>query len=235
MSKEQEIKKTIEKLNRYFAYAENRLAIHEASHVVFAYLMGHSCLYMQTGLNRDVSLKNNNIVIDTESVSQIYNIFPNFLDRTLQLFTLGYSIQSISTTTGVNVELIKSEIKKHIVVLLSGYEAENHFYNGIKYWFIKRIPLKYSMDLTPSDFRNDNTKIDFLAKKVGLSNSQLKNYRNLIRTTLNNKTIKKTCFKLADRCVEKTRLSQQDIEAILVETNFNSVKGKFSEKFLLNN
>lgn len=231
MSKENEIKKTIEKLNKYFVYAEKRLAIHEASHVVFAYLMGHSCHYMQTGLQRDVAYKNGNLEIDAQSVSQIYNIFPPFLDRALQLLTVGNSIQSISKSADVSSEMIKAEIKKHIIVLLSGYEAENHFYNGIKYWFIKRIPLKYSIDMTPSDFRHDNTKINFFANQVGVSNAQIGKLKKLITNTLNNKKIKSTCFALSDSCLEKTRLSQQEIEAILLETGFNDIKQQISEKF----
>lgn len=232
MKNEREIDRTIEKLNKYFAYAEKRLAIHEASHVVFSYLMGYSCKYMQTGLKRDVSYQNNNIVIDAESISKIYNIFPSILDNALLLITMGHPIQNISISTGVNSELIKSEIKKYIVVLLSGCEAENHFYNGIKYWFIKRIPVKYSVDLTPSDFGNDKTKIDFLSQKIRLSNYQIKCLKKMIRSTLNDKDIKTTCFTLTKKCLEKTRLTQQEIETILLETDFYNVKQKFANNLL---
>ena len=51
---ERETDKKILQLKKYFEYAEKRLAIPEAAHVVITYLVGHCCLYMQTGLQRNV-------------------------------------------------------------------------------------------------------------------------------------------------------------------------------------
>ena len=65
---EKEIEKTLKKIQNYFEYAEKRLAIHEAAHVVFAYLVGHSCLYMQSGLQRKVGFKGGNLEIETQSI-----------------------------------------------------------------------------------------------------------------------------------------------------------------------
>ena len=62
--------KTFKKLGNYFEYAEKPISIHEAAHVVAAYLVGHSCLSMQTGIHRNVDLKNINLEIDTQSISK---------------------------------------------------------------------------------------------------------------------------------------------------------------------
>ena len=84
---------------------------------------------MQTGLQRNVSLKNNIIQIDAQSISQIRSIFPVHLDKALQLFTVGYNLQSTSITLGISQKIIYTEIKKHILVLTAGYVAEKYFYD----------------------------------------------------------------------------------------------------------
>lgn len=216
--------KKILQLKKYFEYAEKRLAIHEAAHVVITYLVGHSCLYMQTGLQRNVSLKNNIIQIDAQSISQIRSIFPVHLDKALQLFTVGYNLQSTSITLGISQKIIYTEIKKHILVLTAGYVAEKYFYDTIWYWKLRQIPKKYSMDLTPSDLRHDLTKIRFLSGHIQMNVQQQAEYKKIVRRILKNRIVKNTCFNLANECLKKTKINQHEIENILKESGFEKIR-----------
>lgn len=227
-----EIDKTIKKLGNYFEYAEKRLAIHEAAHVVTTYLVGHSCLSMQTGLHRNVDLKNNNVEIDAQSISQIHNIFPEHLDKVLQLFTVGYNLQSASIKLGITQKIIYDEIKKHILVLTAGYVAEKHFYDTIWYWKLRQIPKKYSMDLTPSDLRHDLTKINFLSGHIAMNVQQQAKYKKIVRGILKNKIVKKTCFELANVCLKKTKISQNEIEDILQQSGFTQIRADLYNSIL---
>lgn len=226
------IDKIINSISKYLDYTEKRLAIHESAHVVLAYICGGSCQYMQSGLQRNVGLRNSNIEIDINSISRTYVNLSPLLESVLNYFTAGLSLNQIAGASVSAKNEISLEVKKYILGLMSGRIAERLYYDSIWHWQLKQIPGKYSIDLTPLDFGHDETKIKFLSSKIGLSSSDKTRFKRIVKKILKTKIVKNTCSELATNCLTKSRINQSEIEAILSRNGFNDVETHLSNYVL---
>jgi len=233
MEKKSNINSKIRKLEESLEFIKKKIIYHENSHLLFSYLFGFTVKYVDYTIISNISLKSSSIEMVFDSNAHAYIDIPIFLSEYFNHLRYVGTSDSFMKKINVPKDIIDNMTVAYITGLLAGYEAERHFFNRLKYWRIKRFIKKFSQDYTLKNIMEDETKVEEILKSLNFNKNEITEIRKVtlykIRLALKNKSLTHLFHLFFELSQKNTRLSQEQIESLLAENNFEKTSQSILE------
>lgn len=212
------------KIWRHEKYVLKKLSYHEAGHLIFGYFLNVPCRHILIDYSKvnGVQFKNNNLIVEFVSNSQVDYILPDLMERILNNSRQG--INNLSVTHNLTVDECWNLIKQYLLILLSGYKSQHTFSEKFVNQELEDFERYFSQNLTMLNPNEDNNKARILLTNLTTDNNLRNQIVNQVIATIEHyikeEEVIKAINTISKKLLKQKRIDRTRVKEILDKIGF---------------